>query len=169
MLCVSIVYISGGTYSLKSAPNDRFFEKLFITILLRVYLRKYNFVYFGLTSNKPTHYLLDYGDFNCSQLYVTKKNCFSLLFLCSCTLHKQLLHNYSKDLCNVDLQTSITLFKCNVSSHKMDWTSPTQSPALPRLFYGNVNSLMRRIFMTLTSRNLFKYIHRCCYIIVSFL
>ena len=27
MLCVLILYISGGTYSLKSSPNDRFFEK----------------------------------------------------------------------------------------------------------------------------------------------
>ena len=29
MLCVLILYMSGGTYSLKSTPNDRFFEKLF--------------------------------------------------------------------------------------------------------------------------------------------
>ena len=28
MLCVLILYISGGTYSLKSTPNDRIFEKL---------------------------------------------------------------------------------------------------------------------------------------------
>ena len=33
LLCVLILYISGGTYSLKSTPNDRFFEKLFIAIL----------------------------------------------------------------------------------------------------------------------------------------
>ena len=41
MLCVLILYISGGTYSLKSAPNDRFFEKLFMAILfsLRVFAR----------------------------------------------------------------------------------------------------------------------------------
>ena len=32
MLCVLILYISGGTYSLKLTPNDRFFEKLFMTI-----------------------------------------------------------------------------------------------------------------------------------------
>ena len=25
-------YVSGGTYSLKSTPNDRFFEKLFMVI-----------------------------------------------------------------------------------------------------------------------------------------
>ena len=29
MLCVLILCVSGGTYSLKSTPNDRFFEKLF--------------------------------------------------------------------------------------------------------------------------------------------
>ena len=39
MLCVLILYISDGTYSLKSTPNDRFFEKLFMAILfnLRVF------------------------------------------------------------------------------------------------------------------------------------
>ena len=30
MMCVSILYISGGAYSLKKTPNDRFFEKLFM-------------------------------------------------------------------------------------------------------------------------------------------
>ena len=41
MLCVLILYISGGTYSLKSTPNDRFFEKLLMAILftLRVFAR----------------------------------------------------------------------------------------------------------------------------------
>ena len=33
MLCVLILYISGGTYGLKSTPNDKFFEKLFVAIL----------------------------------------------------------------------------------------------------------------------------------------
>ena len=32
-LCVLILYISGGTYSLKWTPNDRFVEKLFMAIL----------------------------------------------------------------------------------------------------------------------------------------
>ena len=33
-LCyVLILYISGGTYSLKSTPNNRFFEELFMAIL----------------------------------------------------------------------------------------------------------------------------------------
>ena len=39
--CVLILYISGGTYCLKSTTNDRFFEKLFMVILftLRVFAR----------------------------------------------------------------------------------------------------------------------------------
>ena len=32
MLCVLILYISGGTYCLKSTSNDKFFEKLFMAI-----------------------------------------------------------------------------------------------------------------------------------------
>ena len=41
MLCVLILYISGGTYSLKSTPNYRFFKKLFMEILFtfRVFAR----------------------------------------------------------------------------------------------------------------------------------
>ena len=82
MLCVLILYISEGTYSLKSAPSDRFFEKLCMAIFIypqsfcqksfeRKSSKKY-FLYFVLmsglgfdpfTANKPTHYLLDYGDF----------------------------------------------------------------------------------------------------------
>ena len=34
MLCVLILSISGGTYSLKSTPKDRFFEKLYMAVLL---------------------------------------------------------------------------------------------------------------------------------------
>ena len=33
MLCVLILYMSGGAYSLKSPPNDRFFEKLFMSFV----------------------------------------------------------------------------------------------------------------------------------------
>ena len=80
MLCVLILYISGGTCSLKSStPNDRFFEKLFMAVLIysqsfcrkyteRKQPKKYFLSYFvlmpglGFTLNKPTHYLLDYGN-----------------------------------------------------------------------------------------------------------
>ena len=34
VVCVLILYISGETYSWKSTPNDRFFEKLLMAILL---------------------------------------------------------------------------------------------------------------------------------------
>ena len=83
MLWVLILFISGGTYSLKSTPNDRFFEKLFTPILftLRVFARNllrgnrrrntFRISFWclawdsnsALSSNKPTHYLLDHGDF----------------------------------------------------------------------------------------------------------
>ena len=33
MLCMLILYISGGTYNLKSTSNDRFLEELLIAIL----------------------------------------------------------------------------------------------------------------------------------------
>ena len=81
MLCVLILYISGGTYSLKSIPNDRFFEKLFMAILFTLHTvfarnllrgnrrRKILFVFrfdvwpgtrtLAFASNEPTHYLLD--------------------------------------------------------------------------------------------------------------
>ena len=83
MLYPLILYMSGGTYSLKSTTSDRFFEKLFMAIfftfrvfarnLLKGSHRRNIFILsflcltwalnLGLTSNKPTHYLLDYGDF----------------------------------------------------------------------------------------------------------
>ena len=69
-------------WRLKSTPNDEFLEKLFMTILftLRVFARnllrfpkKYFRISFwclawdsnpGFSSNKPTHYLLDHGNFS---------------------------------------------------------------------------------------------------------
>ena len=70
------IYISGGIYSLKSTPNNRFFEKLFMAILfiLRVIARNllsgnrrrntFRISFWclawdsnpGFSSNKPTHY-----------------------------------------------------------------------------------------------------------------
>ena len=81
MLCVLILYMSGWTYNLKSTPNDRFLWSFFMAILfkLKVFVRsllrgnrRRNIFIFsfwwltssGLTSNKPTHYLPDYGVFN---------------------------------------------------------------------------------------------------------
>ena len=77
-------YVVCFLWSLKSTPNDRFFEKLFIAILftLRAFARNlmrgnrqrntFCISFWclawnlnpGFSSNKPTHYLLDYGDFS---------------------------------------------------------------------------------------------------------
>ena len=96
MLFVLILYISGGTYSLKSSPNDRFFWETFHGNFIysqcycqksaeRKSPKKY-FSYFvlmlcclawnsnlGFLSNKPTHYLLDHGDFIFIQLFFLNK------------------------------------------------------------------------------------------------
>ena len=80
VVCVLILYINGGTYSLKSTPNDWFFEKLFTAILftLRVFARNTFRISFwclawdmnpGFSSNKSTHYLLDHGDFRKQHSY----------------------------------------------------------------------------------------------------
>ena len=85
MLCMLISYASGGTYSLAWTLNVRFFEKPFHGRFIlthgvfcqksaeRKSPRKYFFhISFwcltwdtnpGFTSNKPTHYLLDCGDY----------------------------------------------------------------------------------------------------------
>ena len=34
MLCALIVYMRGGTYSLKATPNDRFLRRFFMAIFL---------------------------------------------------------------------------------------------------------------------------------------
>ena len=76
VVCVFILYVSGGTYSL--TPNDRIFRSFLMAGLftLRVFARNllrgnrrrtifFHISFFmpGLTSNKPRHYLLDYGNF----------------------------------------------------------------------------------------------------------
>ena len=80
IVCVLILCISGGTYSLKSSPNDRFFWETFLFTfrafarnLLKGNRRRNNFRILlwclgwvskpVFSSNKPTHYLLDHGDF----------------------------------------------------------------------------------------------------------
>ena len=74
VVCVLILYISGGTYSLKSTPYDRFFfEKLFLAFNYsqsfcqksaeRKTPQKYFSYFVGFSSNKPTHCPLDHGDF----------------------------------------------------------------------------------------------------------
>ena len=76
---MSILYMSGGTYSLKSTPNDRFLEKLFMAILFLLseilpeicWEEIAKEILFrclvwgsnpGFMSKKPTYYLLDYAE-----------------------------------------------------------------------------------------------------------
>ena len=91
MLYGLILYISGETYSFKVDSEIQIFEKLFMAILfdLRVFARNllressrrntfcisFRCLVWGsnpnFTSNKPTHYLLDYGDFMCTKYLKT--------------------------------------------------------------------------------------------------
>ena len=73
MLCVLILYISGGTCSLKSTPITRnifhiSFRWSYVTWGLK----------HGLTSNKPTIYSLDYGEFVYLLLLCSSKPCLSV-------------------------------------------------------------------------------------------
>ena len=71
MLCVLVFSKNAGTYSLKSTLKDKVFENVFMTILFTLTgsPQRNIFLYFFLLElpdqkpNKPTHYLLDYGDF----------------------------------------------------------------------------------------------------------
>ena len=67
MLCALILYVSGGTHSLKSFSNVRFLGRIFTAILFLLSEEVAEETIFilnhDLTSNKPTHYLKDYGDF----------------------------------------------------------------------------------------------------------
>ena len=48
--------------------------------------------------------------------------------------------------CSIDLQTTIILFTCNVSSHKTDWIlAELPLPALSCLLYLRVSSLMNAV------------------------
>ena len=79
VVCVNFfLYVSGGTYSLTSTPNERFLRNVSWQILftLRVFARNRRrniFLYFifddrpgirtqAFASNKPTHYILHHGD-----------------------------------------------------------------------------------------------------------
>ena len=84
MLCALILYVSGGTFNLTSTPNNKFFEELLHGSFIcsqsscqksdERKCRRNVFFFFifrfdanpGFTSNKSTHYLLDYGDSNIS-------------------------------------------------------------------------------------------------------
>ena len=80
MLCVLILYINDGTYSLKLSPNEEFLNLFLANFLLLseicweevakeiLFLNSSSWRFLtwvlnsGLWSNKPTHYLLGKGD-----------------------------------------------------------------------------------------------------------
>ena len=118
LVCVNFIH-EWRHLQFKIDSERQIFEKLVMAILftLRVFARNllrrsrrrniFIFSYWcltwglnsGFTSNKPTHYLLNYGNIN--------------------------NNTYCIDFCNGTLQTTITLFKRTESSHKTDWTSLT--------------------------------------------
>ena len=70
-VCVNFIH-KWRNLEFKVDSEQQIFEKLFMVILF-IYRRRNIFIFssscltvglnLGLTSNKPTHYLLDYGDF----------------------------------------------------------------------------------------------------------
>ena len=72
---VLVLYVIGVTYSLTSTPSYRIFEKLLSwqVYLLSEFLpgisEEVSFFIFRFTSTKATLYLLDHGDFSCTNKY----------------------------------------------------------------------------------------------------
>ena len=90
MLWVLILHINGEIYSLKSTPNDRFFEKLFMAILfilsvfarilLRDNRRRNNFCFDVWPAARTRALHLDYGMHMCTKTFFRLGNhsqCFS--------------------------------------------------------------------------------------------
>ena len=107
MLCVLILYINGGTYSLKLTSNDRFFEKLFMAILFQrsdflpeICWNNYLRILFwclawdsnpGIWSNKPKHYLLDHADLLAEMVKSTIITTDSLLLVMAMLLNQDMI------------------------------------------------------------------------------
>ena len=78
MLCVLILYLSGGLYSLKSILDERFLRNSFIAISFALRRRYLIFGLYhvhctcGLMSTKQTNYLLNDNEVTCS--YVDNGN-----------------------------------------------------------------------------------------------
>ena len=114
----------------------------------------------------------------CVSLFITlckQQQLLCLLFLYLHSLHKQkqLLDNCSTDLCNGDLQTTITLFKPTTSSHKPDGPFTNSVACFALLFIWQCKQpnecFWRRMFVASSSRDLYKYKHRCFINVVSLL
>ena len=94
----------------------------------------------NLVSIKISYYSIT-SVWYCSQLDVNNNNC----FVCYSSIYTLLMNNKnyynfyydisSADLCNRDLQITITLFKYSTSSQRTDWTSRTFRRLLCLVFY----------------------------------
>ena len=100
--------------------------------------------------------------------------------LCASVPNNCFVCNYTTDLCNGDLQSTITIFKHTVFSNKTDWTFTNSVAclallcfaylaclALPCLLYGNVNRLMN-VLEGECSRLCFLDISRNVNIVISY-
>ena len=145
MLCVLILYISVGTYSLNSIPNDRIFEKLFMAILfeyrvlarnlLRGNRRRNNYILFrclawglnpGFMSNKPTLYLLDYGDLRHS---FAINSIGGYIWLCKV---KEIYLNYLEDFenqlqCSIDIRGQPNLYNYSLQPCSEDYNQASHT------------------------------------------
>ena len=135
MLCALILYISGGIYSLKSTPNDRFFEKLFMAIFIWLseflpeicweqIAEEILFVFrlfwcltwdsnLGFSSNKPTHYLLDHGDLNVDGKTQNLVQCCTTLAneIIVCVFYCKSNANLAQRNNNLNIRKSMTAFQ----------------------------------------------------------
>ena len=144
MLCVLFLYISGGTYSSKVDSERQTWETFhdnFINTqsfcqksVERGNRRRNTFRILlwclawgsnpGFSSNKPTHTYSSTPISLFTPFCINNSNCLS-------------------DLCNADLQTTITLFANTSRLHtELIEFLLTHSPALPCLLYGKVNFLV---------------------------
>ena len=118
MLCVLIFYISDGTYSLKSTPNDRFLEtfhgnlRVFARNLLRGRRNIFSYLILleicSLGPNEPTHYYLFTLRIFARNLVIGLRNIFSYLILLEkCSLGSNepthYLLNYGDFPCSMDI------------------------------------------------------------------
>ena len=122
MLCDLILYMSGGSYSLTSTPNDKFLRNFFMAGLLFSELLPeicwdFHISFWclawdanpGFVANKTTHYLLDYNDFLIQSIWNFK---FKFFLVCDGDRWNFMRRNESHEnlWCNyVDCYTKINL------------------------------------------------------------
>ena len=174
MLCALISHISGETYSLKSTSIDRFYEKLFMAILftLRFFTRNllggnrwrntFHILFWylawgwkpGITSNKPTHYVLDYGDFlRISKILYYIKHKSHILYISSHTRYNDIFFLIQSNQTKMQNVTPVTSLVTPVT-----FVINLKKAILHIGFYANIFKGIERNqinFMLITVRNSF--------------